>query len=224
MLSESPPDRDVIWTDEGVQGAARFVQRLWRLIGEIAQRTGNKTLNPSLVPAGMSEAALTLRKATHRALDAVGADIERLAFNRCIAHVYTLTNAIGKALDAAAETAELDLDIAFALREAASIVIQLVAPMMPHLAEECWQALGQPGLVGEAAWPEAEASLLKDDSITLPVQINGKKRAEVTVSADADTVAVEAAVRGHEAVLKALEDRPIRKVIVVPGRIVNVVV
>ena len=220
MLSDSPPDRDVIWTDEGVQGAARFVQRLWRLVSEIAERTAGGAAKPG----GFGDAALTLRKASHRALDAVGADIERLAFNRCIAHVYTLTNAIAKTLDAAAESADLDADIAFALREAAAIVVQLVAPMMPHLAEECWQALGQPGLIGEASWPEAEAALLKDDSITLPVQINGKKRAEMTVPADADTVAVEAAVRGHEAVLKALEDRPIRKIIVVPGRIVNVVV
>lgn len=96
--------------------------------------------------------------------------------------------------------------------------------MMPHLAEECWQALNQPGLIGEAAWPDAEPALLKDDSITLPVQINGKKRAEVTVAADADSVTVEAATRAHDAVVRALEGRPIRKIIVVPGRIVNVVV
>lgn len=220
MLSDSPPDRDVIWTDEGVQGSARFVQRLWRLVGEIAERTGNAAPRP----AELSEPALALRKASHRALHAVGADIERLAFNRCVAHVYTLTNAIGKALDAAAESADLPVDIAFALHESAMIATQLVAPMMPHLAEECWQALGLPGLAGEAPWPQAETDLLQDDSKILPVQVNGKKRAEVTVPADADTVAVEAIVRASQAVAKALEDRPIRKVIVVPGRIVNVVV
>jgi leucyl-tRNA synthetase len=220
MLSDSPPERDVIWTDEGVQGAARFVQRLWRLIGEIAERTGNSAARP----AAIGDAALVLRKASHRALHAVGADIERLGFNRCVAHIYTLTNAIGKALDAAAETAALDADIAFALHESATIVTQLVAPMMPHLAEACWEALGREGLVGEAAWPQAEADLLRDDSIVLPVQLNGKKRAEVTVAADADTMAVEAIVRANEAVVRALEGRPIRKIIVVPGRIVNVVV
>ncbi len=219
MLSDSPPDRDVIWTDEGVQGAARFVQRLWRLLNEIAERTGNATA----APATLGEAAQTLRKATHRALDAVGNDIERLAFNRCIAHVYTLTNAIGKALDAAAEAAALPADMAFALHEAGVIVTQLVAPMMPHLAEECWRVLGRDGLVGEATWPVAEASLLKDDSIVLPVQVNGKKRAEVTVPADADIMAVEALVRASEIVTKALDGREIRKIIVVPGRIVNVV-
>ena len=127
-------------------------------------------------------------------------------------------------LDSAAEKPTLDADIASALLEAAAIVTQLVAPMMPHLAEECWQALGRPGLVGEASWPQAEAALLKDDSITLPVQLNGKKRAEVTVPADADTIAVETVVRADEAVQRALEGRPIRKIIVVPGRIVNVVV
>jgi leucyl-tRNA synthetase len=220
MLSDSPPDRDVIWTDEGVQGSARFVQRLWRLVAEIAERTGNAAVRP----ATLSEPALALRKASHRALHAVGADIERLAFNRCVAHVYTLTNAIAKALDVAAENAELPADIAFALHESAMIATQLVAPMMPHLAEECWQALGLPGLVGEASWPQAETDLLQDDSKILPVQVNGKKRAEVTVPADADTVAVEAIVRASQAVARALEDRPIRKVIVVPGRIVNVVV
>ncbi len=219
MLSDSPPDRDVIWTDEGVQGAARFVQRLWRLLNEIAERTGNA----ATAPATLGDAAQTLRKATHRALDAVGNDIERLAFNRCIAHVYTLTNAIGKALDAAAEAAALPADMAFALHEAGVIVTQLVAPMMPHLAEECWRVLGGNGLVGEAAWPVAEASLLKDDSIVLPVQVNGKKRAEVTVPADADIMAVEALVRASEIVTKALDGREIRKIIVVPGRIVNVV-
>ena len=219
MLSDSPPDRDVIWTDEGVQGAARFVQRLWRLLNEIAERTGNA----ATAPAATGEAAQTLRKATHRALDAVGNDIERLAFNRCIAHVYTLTNAIGKALDAAAESATLPPDQAFALHEAGVVVTQLVAPMMPHLAEECWRVLGQTGLVGEAAWPVAEAALLKDDSIVLPVQVNGKKRAEVTVPADADIIAVEALVRASDVVVKALDGRAIRKIIVVPGRIVNVV-
>ena len=219
MLSDSPPDRDVIWTDEGVQGAARFVQRLWRLLNEIAERTGNA----ATAPDATGEAAQTLRKATHRALDAVGNDIERLAFNRCIAHVYTLTNAIGKALDAAAESATLPCDQAFALHEAGVVITQLVAPMMPHLAEECWRVLGQTGLAGEAAWPVAEAALLKDDSIVLPVQVNGKKRAEVTVPADADIIAVEALVRASDVVVKALDGRAIRKIIVVPGRIVNVV-
>ncbi|MBR3194001.1 leucine--tRNA ligase [Bosea sp. (in: a-proteobacteria)] len=220
MLSDSPPDRDVIWSDEGVQGAARFVQRLWRLVAEIGERTGGQPARP----ASFSEPALTLRKASHRALHAVGADIERLAFNRCVAHVYTLANAIGKALDAAAESADIPPDMAFALHESATIATQLVAPVMPHLAEECWQALKLPGLAGEASWPQAETDLLQDDSKILPVQVNGKKRAEVTVPADADTVAVEAIVRASEAVARALENRPIRKVIVVPGRIVNVVV
>jgi len=219
MLSDSPPDRDVIWTDEGVQGAARFVQRVWRLVGEIAERTGSGVQ----APAVLGEAATTLRKATHRALQAVGADIERLGFNRCVAHIYTLTNAVGKALDGAAEQADLAEDLGFALHEAALILTQLIAPMMPHLAESCWSVLGQPGLVGEAAWPAAEEALLRDDSISLPVQINGKKRADVTVPADADTLAVEAVVRGNEAVIRALDGRDIRKIIVVPGRIVNVV-
>jgi leucyl-tRNA synthetase len=220
MLSDSPPERDVIWTEEGVQGAARFVQRLWRLVNEVASRAGSA---PAL-PAAFDEEALQLRRATHKALHDVGADIERLAFNRCVAHVYTLANALGRALDIAAESATMDGDMAFAAREAGLVLVQCVAPMMPHLAEECWAALGGSGLVGAAAWPEADAALLRADSVTLPVQINGKKRAEVTVSAEASIQDVESAVRGLDAVLRAVEGRPIRKVIVVPGRIVNVVV
>jgi leucyl-tRNA synthetase len=220
MLSDSPPERDVIWTEEGVQGAARFVQRLWRLVNEVASRAGEAPAMPS----AFGDEALALRRATHKALHDVGADIERLAFNRCVAHIYTLANSLGRALDIAAESATMAADMAFATREAGLVLVQCVAPMMPHLAEECWSALGATGLVGAATWPVADAALLKADSITLPVQINGKKRAEVTVPAEASIQEVESAVRGLDAVSRAVEGKPIRKVIVVPGRIVNVVI
>jgi leucyl-tRNA synthetase len=220
MLSDSPPERDVIWTEEGVQGAARFVQRLWRMVNEVAARAGT---HPA-PPAGFGEAAQGLRRAAHRALADVGADIERLAFNRCVAHVYTLANALGRALDAAAEHETPASDMAFALDEAARILVQCVAPMMPHLAEECWAALGGEGLVSSAPWPLADEALLKVEAITLPVQVNGKKRGEVTVAPEASIQEVEAAVRALDAVLRAAEGKPVRKVIVVPGRIVNVVV
>jgi leucyl-tRNA synthetase len=220
MLSDSPPERDVIWTEEGVQGAARFVQRLWRLVNEVASRA----VESPVMPSAFGDEALNLRRATHKALHDVGADIERLAFNRCVAHVYTLANALGRALDIAAESEAMAPDMAFATREAGLVLVQCVAPMMPHLAEECWSALGAGGLVGAVNWPVADSALLKADSITLPVQINGKKRAEVTVGAEASIQEVESAVRGLDAVLRAVEGKPIRKVIVVPGRIVNVVV
>ena len=205
MLSDSPPERDVIWTEEGVQGAARFVQRVWRLIHGAAAASGQ---------SGSGDIAL--RKAAHKALAAVGEDIERLRFNRCVAHIYTLANALDEGLRGGASGA--------AAGEAARILVQLIAPMMPHLAEECWRVLSGTGLVAEASWPQADQALLVEDEITLPVQINGKKRADVTVPRDADAKAVEAATLALEPVQRALEGRPPKKVIVVPGRIVNLVV
>ncbi|CAA2101306.1 Leucine--tRNA ligase [Methylobacterium bullatum] len=206
MLSDSPPERDVIWTEDGVQGAARFVQRVWRLVSLAVG-----------VPAASGASDAALRKAAHKALAAVEEDVERLRFNRCVAHIYTLSNA----LDEAIRTATVSRDAA---TEAAGILTQLVAPMMPHLAEECWSALGRQGLVAQAAWPVVDRALLVEDEITLPVQLNGKKRADVTVPRTADTATVEALILADEAVQKALEGRLPRKVIVVPGRIVNLVV
>ncbi|XYD11418.1 leucine--tRNA ligase [Methylobacterium sp. NMS12] len=204
MLSDSPPERDVIWTEEGVQGAARFVQKVWRLVNAAGQATGD------------GAADLPLRKAAHRALASVQDDIERLRFNRCVAHIYTLANALEDGLRGPVSPT--------AAKEAAGILVQLIAPMMPHLAEECWSVLGGGGLVAQAPWPETEAALLVEDEITLPVQINGKKRADVTVPRDADARAVEAATLALAAVQTILEGRAPRKVIVVPGRIVNLVV
>ncbi len=214
MLSDSPPERDVIWTEEGVQGAARFTQRMWRLVNDIA-------VLPRAAPAAYGPAALAMRKAAHRALIRTEEDVERLRFNRCVAHVYELANALQAAIGAQ-ETACPD-DLAAALREAADILVAIVAPIMPHLAEECRSALGHATLAAETPWPVADRSLVVEDEITLPVQVNGKKRADVTVARDADSASIEAAVLALDAVRKALEDRPVRKIIVVPQRIVNVV-
>jgi leucyl-tRNA synthetase len=216
MLSDSPPDRDVIWTEEGVQGAWRFVQRLWRLVGEIADIEA-----PAARPAQFSDAALAVRKAVHRALSLVTEDIAKLRFNRCVAHIYECANALSEAIGAAEKAPAPDLG--WALREAGDILVRLFHPMMPHLAEECWAALGHKTLVSTEAWPEVEAPLLVETTITLPVQINGKKRAEVTVARDAGKEAVEAAVLALDEVKRALDGRSPKKVIVVPQRIVNVV-
>jgi leucyl-tRNA synthetase len=216
MLSDSPPERDVIWTEEGVQGAWRFVQRLWRMIGEIADITG-----PDTRPKEFGTAALNLRKAAHRALANVSDDIARLRFNRCVAHIYEFANALSDAIGAA-ETAPSP-DFAWALREAGDILVRLFHPMMPHLAEECWAALGHQTLVSAEAWPQVEPDLLVENTITLPVQINGKKRADVTVARDAENADIEAAVLALDAVIRALDGKRPKKVIVVPQRIVNVV-
>jgi leucyl-tRNA synthetase len=216
MLSDSPPDRDVIWTEEGVQGSWRFVQKLWRLVREAGE------IAPAGGAAEDAEAVLALRKAAHGALARVTDEIPKLRFNRCVAHVYELSNALQAAL-AAAKSGTITPAHAGAVREAIEIMVLLFSPMMPHLAEECWAALGHQTLIAEAAWPKVEQSLLVEDTVTLPVQINGRKRADVTVPRDAVNAEVERAVLELEAVRRALEGRVPKKVIVVPQRIVNVV-
>jgi leucyl-tRNA synthetase len=216
MLSDSPPERDVIWTEEGVQGAWRFVQRLWRLIGEISDIKA-----PAVRPREFSAQALAVRKAAHRALSHVSDDIAKLRFNRCVAHIYECANALSDAIGGA--EAKPAPDFAWSLREAGDILVRLFHPMMPHLAEECWAALGHQTLVATEAWPQVEPDLLVENTITLPVQINGKKRADVTIARDAGKEAIEAAVLALDAVKKALDGRSPKKVIVVPQRIVNVV-
>jgi leucyl-tRNA synthetase len=220
MLSDSPPERDVIWTEEGAQGAWRFVQRLWRLANEIAE-IGKKA--PAAKPAQFSGAALEVRKAAHRALARVSEDIDKLRFNRCVAHIYECANAISAAIGDVDSPAKVTADFAFAMKEAGDILVQLFAPMMPHLAEECWAALGHTTLVSVQPWPTLEPALLIEDTITLPVQVNGRKRADITVSRDAKNAEIEAAVLTLDAVKKALEGKAPKKVIVVPQRIVNVV-
>ncbi|MEA2889353.1 MAG: leucyl-tRNA synthetase, partial [Bradyrhizobium sp.] len=221
MLSDSPPDRDVIWSDERVQGASRFVQRLWRVIGEAAEIA--KTA-PSARPAEFGAEALALRKAAHGALDKVSTGIEKLHFNVCLAHIREFTNALADVLASDQKPSPaLAPDVSWAIAEAAVILVQLFAPMMPHLAEECWGVLGQSGLVSEADWPKIERDLLVEDTVTLVVQVNGKKRGDVTVARNAQNPEIEAAVLALDAVKAALGGRAAKKVIVVPKRIVNVV-
>jgi leucyl-tRNA synthetase len=217
MLSDSPPDRDVIWSDERVQGASRFVQRLWRLVNESVDLAGTA---PAARPAAFGDDALAIRKAAHGALDKVSTGIERLHFNVCLAYIREFANALDEVL---ARPGRPSPDLAWAVREAAVILVQLFAPMMPHLAEECWQVLGQSGLVSEADWPKIERDLLVEDTVTLVVQVNGKKRGEVTVARGAQNPEIEAAVLALDAVKQALDGKAVRKVIVVPMRIVNVV-
>jgi leucyl-tRNA synthetase len=222
MLSDSPPDRDVIWTEDGVQGAYRFVQRLWRLTNELAEFAA--PVNAAR-PSTFSADAEDIRKAAHGALAHVSEDIQRLRFNRSVAHIYELANALTASLNGLSATgAKISTDLAYAVREAADILIRIAAPMMPHLAEQCWEALGHKTLVAEEPWPVLEPGLLVEEMITLPVQVNGKKRADVTVARNATDQEVEAAVLALEAIQRVLEGRAPKRVIVVAQRIVNVVV
>ena len=224
MLSDSPPERDVEWTERGVQGAWRFMQRLWRLVGEAAEIAQSA---PADRPSQFAPAAIALRKATHYALSRVTDDIEKLHFNVCVAHIYEFANRIstiiGEIEEPEGAVSALGPDFRWAMREAVNVLVQLFHPMMPHLAEECWAALGHDTLVAEAAWPKVERDLLIENTLTLPVQINGKKRADVTVARDAADAEIEAAVLALEAVQKVLDGKAPKKVIVVPQRIVNVV-
>jgi len=218
MLSDSPPERDVIWTEAGVEGAHRFVQRLWRLVSESAATLAS--VEPKAAHGG--EAA-SISKAAHKAVKAVGEEIERLGFNKAVARIYELTNVLQAPLaDIAAGNASPEMKAA--VREALDMLIVLIAPMMPHLAEECFAALGGSGLVADKPWPAFDPALTVDSEIVMPVQINGKKRGDLTIARDADQVAVEKAALALDVVQKALEGKQPRKVIVVPQRIVNVVV
>jgi leucyl-tRNA synthetase len=221
MLSDSPPDRDVIWTEEGVQGATRFVQRLWRLTNELAELAAP---SGTAKPAQFSDSALSVRKHAHAALKNVSEHIERLRFNSAIAQVYQATNSLAEAAGKAKEDGKkIAGDLAWAFREAGEILVRLAAPMMPHLAEECWAALGHKSLAAEQPWPVLESALLVEETITLPVQVNGKKRADVTVPRDAGNPEIEAAVLALEPVRRELGNRAPKRVIIVPQRIVNVV-
>jgi leucyl-tRNA synthetase len=206
----------------GVQGAWRFVQRLWRIVGEAAAVAAPPAAPR---PAAFGEAAHGIRKAAHRALAHVSEDIEGLRFNRAIAHIYEFANTLQEAFRTIASNGGAGgaADVAWATREAADILVRLFHPMMPHLAEECWAALGHRTLVAEAPWPVVERDLLVEDTVVLPVQVNGKKRADVTVRRDAGPPEIEALVLSLEAVKRALSGKPPKKVIVVPQRIVNVV-
>jgi leucyl-tRNA synthetase len=215
MLSDSPPDRDVIWTESGVEGAYRFVQRVWRLVSESAEWIGG------VAPQAASDGpALAISKTAHKTVKAVGEDIERLAFNKAVARLYELVNAISAASAMAQQGSNAEMA---AYRDALEKLVLMIAPMMPHLAEACWAALGGVDMAAEQRWPRFDAALTVDNEIVYPVQINGKKRADLTIARDADQLTVEAAALALEAVQKALDGKPPRKVIVVPQRIVNVV-
>ena len=198
VLSDSPPDRDVEWTAAGAEAAARHLQRVWRLADETAA-------------AAPEAPADDLRRATHRAIRDVTADIEGFAFNKALARLYELTAAVAKAP-------------AGTRGEALTVMARLMAPMVPHLADEVWSRLGGAGLATTAPWPEAEAALLAEATVTLPVQVNGKRRGEIAVPAGLVGAALEALVLDAPEVQRVLGGAVPKKLIIVPGRIVNVVV
>jgi len=214
MLSDSPPERDVEWTDAGAEGAHRFIQRVWRLVSQWSDKVSNADM-----PSAMDGPTLDIRKASHKTLKAVAQDIENLSFNRAIARIYEFTNTLsstGKHDDSP--------DLNSAMKEGLTFLIHCFAPMMPHLAESCWQAISNDNLVADAEWPAYNYGLASDDIITMPIQINGKVRAKIEISPDASKEEIEAATLELDVVVKALDGNDPKKMIIVPKRIVNVVV
>jgi leucyl-tRNA synthetase len=196
MLSDSPPERDLEWSEAGIEGASRFTQRIWRLASETS------------AAAGEDEA---LRRKLHRTVAAVGAAIDGLQFNKAVAQLYELVSAIEKAKPSADRS------------EAVQALVKLVSPMAPHLAEEAWAAMGGSGMVTDAAWPEFDPALLIDDQVTLAVQINGKLRDTLTAPRGLPKEAAEALALASDKVRRQLAGATPRKVIVVPDRLVNIV-
>ncbi len=203
ILSDSPPERDVEWTAAGAEAAYKHLTRVWNLADRIA------TLPADRAGSGDDD----LLRAMHRAIHDVTQTIEGFAFNRAIAKLYELANAIQKS-DASQPVQ----------KQAALVLAQLMSPMTPHLAEDIWAHLGGAGLVTQAPWPKADPAMLVDANVTLPIQINGKRRAEISVPKDMAASEIEKIALANEDVVKFLAGQPVRKLIVVPGRIINVVV
>ncbi len=214
MLSDSPPERDLEWTATGVEGAWRYIQRLWRLVSEPTVALPP----PGRAPEDIEDDGLIeLRRIIHKSVLAVTEDLERFGFNRAVARVRELTNALAD-IDPGAPGAGA------VLREGLEVAAQLIAPMTPHLAEALWQALGHQTLLAGAPWPVADATLVADDTITLAVQVNGKLRGTVSLGRDAGQNEAQAAALAEPNVQRAIGGKAIRKVIVVPDKVINVVV
>ncbi len=212
MLSDTPPERDIEWTEAGAEGSWRFTQRIWRIISEIADLPNS--------PASMDQSAVVLRRVSHRTAVSITDDLNNLRFNRAISRIYELSNAIGPAL----ATANKTTDMIGALREAGDFLVLLMAPMMPHLAEECWKLLGHGEAVVNTVWPKGLAELTAVAEMTLAVQVNGKRRDEILVPKGADRDMIEPLVLELESIKRAIEGKVLKKIIVVPDRIVNIVV
>jgi len=213
LMSDSPPERDLEWTETGIEGIWRYVNRLWRMVSEPPVEL---PLPGSLIPPILSPALSSIRRTTHRTIAAVTDDLDKFRFNRAVARIRELTNALD-------ELPAPDPGAAEVFREGLETLARLLGPMMPHLAEEMWQTLGGAGLLAEQPWPAADPELTRDERVTIAVQVNGKLRATLEIPQDTDNAAVESAALDLPQVIRWLEGRQPRKVIVVPNRIVNIV-
>jgi len=213
VLSDSPPERDFLWSDLGLEGAWRFIQRLWRTLSALHQEAAPLK---APMPTEFSETATALRKATHHAIKDVTEAFEGLQFNKAIAAMHSYMNALSTPISGAGAS--------WAVREAIDTAALLSGPMAPHIAEELWQTLGHEEPLYKTRWPIFDADLLREDRVTIAIQIKGKLRATLEIPKDADKADVEKAALAEPKIAAALAGATIRKVIVVPNRIVNVVI
>jgi len=213
LLSDSPPERDLEWTATGIEGIWRYVNRLWRLVSEPAAAL---PAAGSALPGRISPALAAIRRVTHKTIAAVTDDLDKFRFNRAVARIRELTNALE-------DLPAKEPGAGAVLREGLEAATQLLGPMMPHLAEEMWQTLGHKELIADTPWPKADPELARDEQVTIAVQVNGKLRGTVELPRDAAARDVEEAALALPQVANQLAGRPPKKVVVVPNRIVNLV-
>lgn len=219
ILSDSPPDRDLEWTEAGIEGAWRFINKLHRQVSDVVKWKNSDAIGAE--DAQNNDQSQKLRSLIHKTITAVSADIEEFALNKAVARIRELSNALSAATQNVTDTSG---DLSAAVIEGYETLIRLINPMTPHLAEELWSLLGHKQILAESPWPEADKTLLEDDSVTIGVQVNGKVRATITLPRNADKETAEQTALADPGVQKAVAGKEIRKIIVVPDRIVNVVV
>ncbi|MDX9689678.1 MAG: leucine--tRNA ligase [Proteobacteria bacterium] len=213
VLSDSPPERDIEWTEAGVEGCWRYVNRLWRCVTEPKFAIAAPD---EAAPASFGDKALIVRQMTHKTIVEFTQDLEGFHFNRAVARARELSNALDE-LDGSGQ------GDGFALREGLEMLVRLLNPMLPHITEELWQQLGHRVPLVKSIWPKADPALLVETSATIAVQVNGKLRATIQIAKDADKATMETAALGQEGVKRALEGLSVKKIIIVPNKIVNIV-
>ena len=218
ILSDTPPERDIQWTDKGAEASSRFIQRIWKIVNDGISIISENAIDE---PKEFTENSLNIRKITHKAIKDITEALENLRFNRAIAHIYELSNEIQNLINK--DKIFNDISELYSFRELLETYCQLFAPMAPHLAEECWKIIGCNDIISLREWPQLIEKYIQEDKVLIVVQVNGKKRGEIEVAKGLSQDDVEAAAMKIDNVSKSINSE-IRKIIYVPNRILNVVI